>query len=50
MALFHMYTAGIRPLPGVQQRTIHLSFALALSFLMFPSKPKKDESQESKGQ
>ena len=48
MALFHLYTAGIRPLPGVQQRTIHLSFALALSFLMFPLKSKRDESQEGK--
>ncbi len=48
MALFHMYTAGIRPLPGVQQRTIHLSFGLALAFLMFPFRSKKDESQESK--
>lgn len=48
MALFHMYTAGIRPLPGVQQRTLHLSFALALTFLMFPLKSKRDESQEGK--
>ncbi len=48
MALFHMYAAGVRPLPGVQQRTVHLSFGLALAFLMFPLRPKKDESQESK--
>jgi TRAP transporter 4TM/12TM fusion protein len=48
MALFHIYTAGIRPLPGVQQRTIHLSFALALIFLMFPFKSKSDDSQETK--
>jgi TRAP transporter 4TM/12TM fusion protein len=48
MALFHMYTSGIRPLPGVQQRTTHLAFALALIFLIFPFRPKTDESQETK--
>ena len=36
MALFHMYTAGYRPLPGIQQRVVHLSFALVLTFLIFP--------------
>jgi TRAP transporter 4TM/12TM fusion protein len=39
MGLFHLYTCGIRPLPAIQQRVIHLSFALALAFLMFPLKP-----------
>ena len=48
MGLFHMYTAGVRPMPGVQQRTIHLSFALALIFLMFPFKSKEDATQEEK--
>lgn len=48
MALFHMYTAGVRPLPGVQQRTTHLSFALALIFLIFPFRARSDESQETK--
>ena len=48
MALFHIYTAGVRPLPAVQQRTVHLSFALALIFLMFPFKARTDESQEGK--
>lgn len=48
MALFHILTAGIRPLPGVQQRTVHLSFALALIFLMFPFRTKTDESQDTK--
>ncbi len=49
MALFHMWTSGIRPLPGVQQRTIHLAFALALIFLMFPFKAREDASQEAEG-
>ena len=48
MGLFHMYTSGVRPMPGVQQRTIHLSFALALIFLMFPFRPKEDATQEEK--
>jgi TRAP transporter 4TM/12TM fusion protein len=48
MALFHLYAAGIRPLPGVQQRTTHLSFALALIFLIFPFRSKSDEGKETK--
>ena len=48
MALFHILTAGVRPLPGVQQRTMHLSFALTLIFLMFPLKTKTDETQDTK--
>ena len=48
MALFHLYTSGVRPLPGVQQRTTHLAFALALIFLIFPFRPKTDDSQETK--
>jgi TRAP-type uncharacterized transport system fused permease subunit len=47
-ALFHMYSSGVRPLPGVQQRTTHLAFALMLIFLMFPFRSKSDESQEEK--
>jgi TRAP transporter 4TM/12TM fusion protein len=48
MGLFHMYTAGVRPLPGVQQRSIHLAFSSALIFLIFPFKTREDESQEAK--
>ncbi len=48
MSLFHIYASGVRPLPGVQQRTVHLSFALALTFLMFPFRTKSDEAQEIK--
>jgi len=39
MALFHLYTAAIRPFPGIQQRAIHIAFALALTYLIFPSAP-----------
>lgn len=48
MGLFHVYTAGVRPLPGSQQRTVHLSFALALVFLMYPFGAKKTEGDEVK--
>ncbi len=48
MGLFHVYTAGVRALPAGQQRTIHLSFALALVFLMYPFRPKKTEGDEVK--
>jgi TRAP transporter 4TM/12TM fusion protein len=40
MALFHLYTSGIRPLPGIQQRSIHLALALGLTFLLYPLKGK----------
>lgn len=36
MALFHLYAAGIQILPAVQQRSIHLGFALALTFFIYP--------------
>ena len=48
MAVFHLWTAGGRMLPGVQQRTVHLAFALALIYLLYPFRPKTDESSEEK--
>ena len=48
MALFHLYTAGVRQLPGVQQRTAHLAFALALIFVLFPFRPKSSDIEEGK--
>lgn len=48
MALFHLYTSGVRPLPGIQQRAIHLAFALALIFLLYPFRSRKGESKEEK--
>lgn len=38
MSLFHLYTAGIEMLPRMKQNAIHLGFALALAFLIFPIK------------
>ena len=48
MALFHLYTAGVRQLPGIQQRTVHLAFALALIFVLFPFTPKSSDLEEGK--
>jgi len=36
MSLVHLYTAGFRPLPAMEQRTMHLCFTLILIFLIFP--------------
>ena len=43
MAIFHLYTAAIRQLPAIPQRTVHLAFVLALTFLMFPLRSKGGE-------
>lgn len=40
MSLFHLYTAGFRQLPAMEQRTLHLCFALILIFLIFPLQKK----------
>ncbi|RTZ93042.1 MAG: TRAP transporter permease, partial [Deltaproteobacteria bacterium] len=47
LSLFQLYTAGIRPLTAIYQRSIHLTLILILTFLIFPfskrgSKTKKD--------
>ena len=36
MALFHLYTAGFGRFPALQQRSIHLAFALILTFYLYP--------------
>jgi TRAP-type uncharacterized transport system fused permease subunit len=35
-ALFHIYAGGFRPLVAYEQRTVHLTFALVLTFLLHP--------------
>ena len=40
-SLFQYYTAGFGLLLALKQRTIHLSFVLALIFLLYPFNPKK---------
>ncbi|GAB4074897.1 TRAP transporter permease [Barrientosiimonas marina] len=37
-SLFQLYTAGIKMLPHMQQNAMHLAFALALIFLIYPHK------------
>jgi TRAP transporter 4TM/12TM fusion protein len=36
MSLFHLYSSGIYMLPQLQLRPIHLAFALALTYLVYP--------------
>ncbi|MEO0249894.1 MAG: TRAP transporter fused permease subunit, partial [candidate division WOR-3 bacterium] len=36
LGAFHLYTGGYRPLPGYEQRTIHLTIILVLVFLLRP--------------
>lgn len=36
MSIFQFYSAGFGMLPAMQHRAIHLSFALVLTFLLFP--------------
>lgn len=45
MSMFHFYTAGFGILEPLKQRTVHLTFALVLAFLMFP--PKDRESGQT---
>jgi TRAP transporter 4TM/12TM fusion protein len=46
MSLFQLYTAGYRPLPAMQQRSIHLTFVLLLTFLIFPLKKLKGPEKQ----
>jgi len=41
MALFHLYTAGFGRFPALQQRSIHLAFALILTFYLYPFSKKE---------
>jgi len=40
MAVFHLYTAGFGRFPALQQRSIHLAFALLLTFYLYPVRKK----------
>ena len=41
MAVFHLYTSGFGRFPALQQRSIHLAFALILTFYIYPVSKKK---------
>ena len=40
MAIFHLYTSGFGLLPIQMQGAVHLSFALSLTILLYPPRPK----------
>jgi TRAP transporter 4TM/12TM fusion protein len=46
MAVFHLYTSGFGRFPALQQRSIHLAFALILTFFIYPFR-KKDGGKGS---
>ncbi|MCK9228396.1 MAG: TRAP transporter fused permease subunit [Syntrophorhabdaceae bacterium] len=47
MAAFQIYTAGVRPFPGVIQRIVHLVFVMVLVFLMYPLRAKSTDKEET---
>ncbi|MBN1828025.1 MAG: TRAP transporter permease [Deltaproteobacteria bacterium] len=38
MSLYHLWSAGIYMLPSPQHKAIHLAFALALTFIIYPAR------------
>ncbi|GAE28586.1 TRAP-type uncharacterized transport system [Halalkalibacter wakoensis JCM 9140] len=51
LAFFHLYAGGIQIFPSMQQRGVHLGFALALIFLLYPfiKNPNSDEGIAGRG-
>jgi len=47
MSIFQLYTAGYRPFPSMQQRAIHLTFVLILTFLIFPLRKPKNSGKQN---
>ncbi|SKC41804.1 TRAP transporter permease [Maledivibacter halophilus] len=41
MSLYHLYSSGIKMLPQIQHKAIHLSLALALTYFIFPGSAKQ---------
>jgi len=37
MSLYHLYSSGVEMLPQIQHKAIHLSFALFLTYLLYPA-------------
>jgi TRAP transporter 4TM/12TM fusion protein len=48
MSVFHLYTGFFGQLPGYQQLSVHLSFALVLCFICFPFSKKSSQNRLSK--
>lgn len=45
LAVFHLYAGGVQIFPSMQQRGVHLGFALALIFLLYPFIRYKDNEE-----
>lgn len=46
MAVFQLYTGGVRLMPGQQQRAIHLGLALVLIFALYPARKNAPETRQ----
>lgn len=46
LAIFHLYAAGVKILPPLQQRSIHIGLALVIIFLLYPLINKKRSINE----
>ncbi len=47
MSVFHLYTAAVRALSPIQQRSIHLVFVLTLIFIIYPARQKSPMGRPS---
>lgn len=45
MSAFHLYTAAFGTMLSMQQRSLHMIFAFALGFLLYPSKENEDKTK-----
>lgn len=43
MSLYHLYSSGIRMLPQIQHKAIHLALALALTYFIYPATSKQKD-------
>ncbi|MFP4482287.1 MAG: TRAP transporter permease [Thermovirgaceae bacterium] len=43
MSLFHLYSSGIKMLPQMQLRAIHLAFAMGLTFFIYPASDRQQK-------
>lgn len=47
MSLFHLFMAGFGTMPVAQQRILHLTFAMTLAFMLYPSHKKAPRNRPS---
>ncbi len=45
LVFYHLYAAGVKPLPGIQHRAIHIGLGFSLIWLFFPVSPRLRENR-----